>query len=531
MPTPSQHTASSETILSDYLSSAPDISTMLKNPSRAETVLQARERFFEEGTASEALRPVVCASWERCRTHGLAPGRLETQEEDVSVLREARRSRHHLLEAAEPLLRFVHATLGDAPHLLLLAGNDGIILRLFTDSEQDPAQLKKQNVFEGASRREEDVGTGVVGTALAEQQPVVLIGPEHFAESYLDRASIGVPLRASDGALAGVLGLSVPTQAISPHTWGWMLSIGQATEARLHEAAPENDSVHHVFGNDAHPLGAVLDALELLAEQPDLSPAQARLLQSAQEETNAAEQRLRSMISGLRHANSNKERFLATLAHEMAGPLSGLRMSLDLLRIKAEDPKSVRRLQERAERLTGQLHRQIEDLRDVSSINQGRLVLEEHDQVPISAVLDRALETVDPLIEKKHHQLHVEIADERMTVEGDLNRLVQVFSNLLVNAAKYTEPEGTIWLTAERADNQIVVTVRDNGTGIHPDLLPHIFSLFTQEERHNQKGLGIGLNLVRHLVEMHGGRVEAYSDGPDQGSEIVVEMPAAAPSS
>ena len=139
--------------------------------------------------------------------------------------------------------------------------------------------------------------------------------------------------------------------------------------------------------------------------------------------------------------------------------------------------------------------------------------------------LEQAIAGAQPQIESRNHHLETSLSEGALLLEGDPARLEQIFLNLLTNAAKYTDPGGNIWLTVERRESQWLVRIRDNGKGLPPEILPHVFDLFTQAEAGSQGGLGIGLNLVRGLVEMHGGSVEALSAGLGQGSEFVVRLP------
>ena len=179
------------------------------------------------------------------------------------------------------------------------------------------------------------------------------------------------------------------------------------------------------------------------------------------------------------------------------------------------------------ERQVGQMVRLIDDLLDLSRIRQGKVELRK-ERVELGAAVDNALETSRPLIESSGHHLTITVPPDPIYVDGDVTRLAQVFTNLLNNAAKYTEKGGHVSLTVERQGSEAVVSVRDTGVGIPPHMLPKIFDMFTQMDgslEKSQGGLGIGLSLVKGLVEMHGGSVEARSDGHGTGSEFVVRLP------
>jgi PAS domain S-box-containing protein len=229
----------------------------------------------------------------------------------------------------------------------------------------------------------------------------------------------------------------------------------------------------------------------------------------------------------LREADRRKDEFLALLAHELRNPLAPIRNAVAILRAKGPALPELDWARDVIERQVNQMSRLIDDLVDVSRITRGKIELR-RETVDLSAVVADALETSRPLIEKRGQQLSISLPPEPVLLDADPTRLAQVLLNLLNNAAKYTKPGGRIWLGAERAGEQVVIRVKDTGVGIPADMLTRIFEMFTQVERsigHAEGGLGIGLMLVKRLVELHGGTVEAHSDGPEQGSEFVVRLP------
>ncbi len=236
------------------------------------------------------------------------------------------------------------------------------------------------------------------------------------------------------------------------------------------------------------------------------------------------------ITDGLREADRRKDEFLATLAHELRNPLAPIRTGLETLRLARGDGEVAEQVHAVMERQVDHLIRLVDDLMEVSRITRGKVELK-RERVDLADVVRSAVETSRPLIDASGHRLTLDLAPETMLLEADPVRLAQVLANLLNNAAKYTEDGGRIWLTAQREGAFAVVSVRDDGTGIDGDMLPSVFDLFAQGERsygRSQGGLGIGLTLVRSLVDLHGGRVEAKSDGLGQGSEFVVRLPLAA---
>jgi PAS domain S-box-containing protein len=222
-----------------------------------------------------------------------------------------------------------------------------------------------------------------------------------------------------------------------------------------------------------------------------------------------------------------KDEFLATLAHELRNPLAPIRNGLQVMRLAGNDRRLFAPIQDMMERQLGQMIRLVDDLLDISRITRGKIELRQ-ERLDMARVVEVALETSQPLIEEARHELVVHLPPEPLWITGDLTRLAQVVSNLLNNSAKYTPGGGHLCLTVERQDGQALVRVRDDGAGIPADMLPRIFEMFTQVDRNSrqaQGGLGIGLTLVRRLIEMHGGTVEAHSEGADRGCEFVVCLP------
>ncbi len=243
--------------------------------------------------------------------------------------------------------------------------------------------------------------------------------------------------------------------------------------------------------------------------------------------TNTDISEIKRMEEALREADRRKDEFLATLAHELRNPLAPIGNSLQILKMPRVDAATVQQARAMMERQVQHLVRLVDDLLDVSRVMRGKIELR-REPVELATVIARAVETAQPLIEVQGHRLEISVSNESLLLDADPVRLAQVVGNLLTNAAKYTEPGGRIWLTAERAGGEAVLKVRDSGIGIAPDMLPRIFELFVQVDHaatRSQGGLGIGLTLVKNLVEMHGGTVEARSEGLGKGCEFVVRLP------
>jgi signal transduction histidine kinase/ActR/RegA family two-component response regulator len=238
---------------------------------------------------------------------------------------------------------------------------------------------------------------------------------------------------------------------------------------------------------------------------------------------------LRQAEAQLRDVDRRKDEFLAMLAHELRNPLAPMRNALQLLRLKGSDPAALDQLREMMERQLSQMVRLIDDLLDVSRITRGKLALRK-ERVELSAVIRDAVETARPHIDAWGHELDVHLPQDPVYLDADPVRLAQVLSNLLNNAAKYTERGGRISVFAEQRNGTVDLAVRDTGIGIPPESLTSIFEMFAQVQgslERSHGGLGIGLTLVKRLVDMHGGRVEARSGGAGKGAEFVVHLPVA----
>jgi signal transduction histidine kinase/ActR/RegA family two-component response regulator len=234
--------------------------------------------------------------------------------------------------------------------------------------------------------------------------------------------------------------------------------------------------------------------------------------------------------AALRADDHRKNEFLAILAHELRNPLAPIRNSIHVLRLTESGDTRIARLGEMMERQLNHLVRLVDDLLEISRITSGKIELR-RERVEVASLARTAVEASRPLIDAAGHELSIETPAEPLTVEADPVRLAQVFANLLNNAAKYTDPGGRIRLGVRRSGDGVLISVRDTGTGISAEMLPRVFDLFTQVDHRSvraQGGLGIGLTLAKSLVEMHGGTLQAHSDGLGKGSEFVVRLPLAA---
>jgi signal transduction histidine kinase/CheY-like chemotaxis protein len=233
------------------------------------------------------------------------------------------------------------------------------------------------------------------------------------------------------------------------------------------------------------------------------------------------------LYAELKEADQRKDEFLAMLSHELRNPLAPIRNALHLMKMPGADGEVVENARRITERQVQHMVHLVDDLLDVSRIMRGRIELRRK-PADLAGVMRHAVETAQPAIDAQGQQLIVSLPNEPIMVEADATRLAQVVSNLLHNAAKFSSRAGRLWLTARGEGSDVAVSVKDEGSGIASDLLPHIFDLFVQGDRslqRSQGGLGIGLTVVRKLVELHGGTITAHSEGPGRGSEFVVRLP------
>jgi signal transduction histidine kinase/ActR/RegA family two-component response regulator len=258
----------------------------------------------------------------------------------------------------------------------------------------------------------------------------------------------------------------------------------------------------------------------------EFTPEELAFLETISHYVTVAYERLR-FIRELREADRHKDEFLATLAHELRNPLAPIQNALEVMKMAGDSPEVIREGREIIERQLAQIMRLDDDILDLSRIRQGKIELRK-ERIDVASVIAIAVENSRPLIEMAGHKLIVEVPPEPLYLEGDLTRLAQALSNLLHNASKYTPPGGQIDLSVQSTEKDLTLRVRDTGIGISPEMLPLVFDMFAQLDHsrdRSQGGLGIGLSLVRRLVEMHGGTVWAHSGGPGLGSEFVICLP------
>jgi signal transduction histidine kinase len=356
-----------------------------------------------------------------------------------------------LVRAAANFLDHAHDSIATAPHYLVLADPEGVLLHVRTGPDL-PAPADRCNLLEGASWHERDMGCNAVGTCLAQGRAVIVTGPEQRLPEYETWTGVGVPLRNPGGAIAGVLALGVPATAASAHTWGWMQSLALGIEGALHR--PES--------------------------------RMSRLYEEAQ--------------AALRE----RDNVLAVVSHDLRNPLSTIAMASSLLLESiSEERKQLQAAIIR--RAVDHMTRLMQDLLDVARIDGGGLkVLAE----PCGAadLVHSTVEVLTPLAESRAVTLSADVRTDAV-VRADRDRILQVFSNLISNAATHTPEGGRVTVVAEREGSAVRFDVSDTGCGIDPAHLEHLFDRYWQARASGRAGAGLGLVIAKGIVEAHGGRI------------------------
>jgi signal transduction histidine kinase/CheY-like chemotaxis protein len=455
---------------------------------------------------------------------------------------------HHAVIPAESLAEFAHVEpgrlIGELQHQTHLLQTEARVRRLLerersdlllaeqrarAEAERAMSHLARlQAVTEALSRAATPADiAGVVVTEMAQaagaQRAVLAVaGAEEGKLTLLGQVGLegGAAAGASEFPADALLPIAAAFRTGQPV---WLTSpeaIGAEFASTLGTGAQAIASLPLQLG------GKRLGAVGFGYAQPrEFSPQERALLLDLARQATLALDRSRLLLRA-EQANRTKDEFLAMLGHELRNPLSPIVTSLQLVRLRGGQPSFGREL-DVIERQTRHLVRLVDDLLDVSRITQGRVRLE-RERIETAEVVARAVEMARPLIEQRAHQLCVAVATAGLTLEVDAQRAAQVLANLLINAAKYTEPGGRIAVDASHEGEEVVIHVRDNGRGIPADLLPRVFDLFVQGSRspdRREGGLGVGLSVARGIVELHGGSISVRSEGEGKGSAFAVRLP------
>jgi signal transduction histidine kinase len=342
---------------------------------------------------------------------------------------------------------------------------------------------------------------------------------------------------SADAATTCARALQTNARVVAPDLMTCEFMAGTASQAELLETGIRASQTTPLISRTGRTLGMMsthwahphrpserdFRLIDLLARQA------ADLIDRAQ-----AEDALRESARQLKEADRRKDEFLATLAHELRNPLAPLRTSLELIRIAGDSPESVAEVRVEMEEQLALLVRLVDDLLDVSRITSGKIRLQRR-PTELAALVARAVQANRAAIDDAQIDLRIDMPDTRVLIDSDPMRFAQVVSNVLHNAVKFTDPGGRIGITAEVSSpptgpREVVLRVTDSGVGISHEMLPRVFDLFTQDDAtsyRSQTGLGIGLALARHLIELHGGSIDAQSDGPGHGSTFTLRVPVA----
>jgi len=436
-----------------------------------------------------------------------------------------------------PVFAMVEGVYGGQPYAadeykVPLRRPDGTMEDTYFKFRSEPLRDGSGRVF-GVMTVAEDVTAGVTARAASARASEDLRSAEARLRAAVEAASVGTwhwdvaedVLRA-DGVLAEIFGLPADEAAQGLPIARFTAAIEPEDRPRVEGLIREALEKGTGYAADYRVRDAAGNVRWVAARGRVERDAQGRVLALPGALSDISERR--QAAQALQEASRVKDEFLAMLGHELRNPLSPILTALHLMRLRA--PDTLVRERTIIERQVAHLVRLVDDLLDVSRITRGKVELE---KAPVEAaeVVERAIEIASPLLEQKQQHLTVDVAREGLVVDVDVVRLAQAVANLLTNASKFTEVGGAIWVNAAAEGGQAKIRVRDSGTGISPEMLPRVFDLFSQERQaadRSQGGLGLGLPIVRSLVEMHGGKASASSEGAGRGSEFVITLPLSA---
>ncbi|NNG23285.1 hybrid sensor histidine kinase/response regulator [Telluria aromaticivorans] len=396
---------------------------------------------------------------------------------------------------------------------------------IYTNSGQRFATYGAPGTQQAFPSRPEAAGFRIERGELVVFRPIVENG-EPLGTVYL-RSRYGLLERViSYGAILGgvMLGALVIAALVASRLQASITRPLEAVTNVARQVMLRRDFTLRVPGNEKGEIGVLVEAFnDMLAEIGRRSDALQAANRTLEHEMTVRERAEQALIL----ADRRKDEFLATLAHELRNPLAPIRTGLDILRIRSGDAQATQRATDIMERQLRQMVRLVDDLLDVSRINTGKFTIK-MGRVELKAVVNDALEVVRSYIELHGHELEIDLPDRPVFLHGDATRLAQILSNLLNNAAKYTNRGGRVGLSATVEDKTLVLEVADSGIGLDPSMLDSVFEMFVQVDstlERSNAGLGVGLSLARKLVELHGGTIEARSEGLGHGSQFVVRLP------
>lgn len=457
--------------------------SMHESHSRTEGVatgseLESWRVFLDQLPEDQPLRDVILASWRRSFAAGLRRGgRVDFRRLDDSELEAVLARNRELIDVAKPHLDWISAFLSGNEHVAYVTDRHGIVLY----SVGDLAHSDELCLTPGYDWSEARMGTNGAGTAIAADRPIAVIGPEHFATAFEDCTCTGAPLHRG-GDVIGAIDISTSAADAQPGRIALVAHVAFVIDREL--ALQDEARRQQRYGNREHRERVILQ-----------------------------------------EANARKERFIAALAHELRSPMAAISAAAEVLTQTPSDPQNVAVAGGVVMRQATHVSSLIEQLMDASRTANMRLKLN-RTRVELDGVVRQSIEAVRPAARRKRQKFELSVLTSSPVVNGDVTRLTQLFVNLLDNASRYSGNAKTIRIDVAASDGEAVVAVRDEGCGIAPEALHNIFDLLFQAEgRQSESGLGLGLSLVRGIVEAHGGRVTAHSDGIGRGSEFIVRLP------
>ena len=428
-------------------------------------------------------------------------------------------------DVAAPAVSFNDSSAAERSLAVLRVRPQIVAAAIYTNGGQRFATYAKAGTDAVFPARSEAAGHRIERGELVVFRPIVENG-EPLGTVYL-RARFGLLDRVLGyGAIIGgvMLGALVIAALVASRLQASITRPLQAVTNVARQVMLRRDFSLRVPGKEKGEIGVLVEAFnDMLAEIGRRSDALQAANRTLEHEMTVRERAEQALIV----ADRRKDEFLATLAHELRNPLAPIRTGLDILRIRSGDAQATQRATDIMERQLRQMVRLVDDLLDVSRINTGKFTIK-MGRVELKAVVNDALEVVRSYIELHGHELVIDLPDRPVFLHGDATRLAQVLSNLLNNAAKYTNRGGRVTLKASVEDRTLVVEVADTGIGIAPDMLDTVFEMFVQVDSTLERsvaGLGVGLSLARKLVELHGGTIVAQSEGLGHGSRFVVRLP------
>ena len=438
--------------------------------------------FVSRLPAESPTRGVIVESWARCRAAALARhDAVEFSRVEDADLQQRLVRNDALMRAAKPHLDWLTSTYGWIRHVAYITDVDAIVLCAVGDAEFQ----RNLGLAPGYDWSEKTMGTNGAGTAIAADRPVAVVGSEHYLSAFENCTCTAAPIHDAQGVVIGAIDFSTSAADGVPERLPLIAHVAFMIERELRHD-------HELREKDAY---------RTLSEQLGVQQKK------------------------LEEADRRKDEFIAVISHELRNPLAPIKYGVHVIQTVAPEHPALRKASEVITRQVDYLTRLLNDLLDVSRIVHGRIDLQ-RERTDLGAAVNAAAESVQPFIDARKQHLDAIVPAAKVYVSGDSVRLVQVVLNLLHNASKFTPEKGRITVELTEDTRAAVLVVRDTGAGMTETVLRQLFEPFMQAGAPGGGGgLGVGLYLVKKLVELHGGTVTATSRGPGKGSEFTVRLP------